>query len=52
MKFSRTAQIVGLLLALAAPVLSACNTMEGAGKDIERGGEKLQDSANSTKQKM
>jgi predicted small secreted protein len=52
MTFSRTARIVGLLLALAAPVLAACNTMEGAGKDIERGGEKLQDSANHTKQKM
>lgn len=25
--------------------LSACNTMEGAGKDIERGGEKVQDAA-------
>lgn len=25
--------------------LSACNTVEGMGKDIERGGEKLQDAA-------
>lgn len=29
-------------LALA---MSACNTMEGAGKDVEKGGEKLQDAA-------
>jgi entericidin B len=25
--------------------LSACNTVEGMGKDIERGGEKMQDAA-------
>ncbi|GAB3549551.1 hypothetical protein GCM10027343_31530 [Noviherbaspirillum agri] len=25
--------------------LSACNTMKGVGKDIERGGEKMQNSA-------
>jgi len=25
--------------------LSACNTMKGFGKDVERGGEKVQDSA-------
>jgi entericidin B len=25
--------------------LSACNTMKGLGKDVERGGEKVQDSA-------
>jgi predicted small secreted protein len=25
--------------------LSGCNTMQGLGKDIERGGEKLQNSA-------
>lgn len=26
--------------------LSACNTLSGAGKDIERGGEAIQDAAN------
>ena len=25
--------------------MAACNTVEGAGKDIEKGGEKLQDAA-------
>jgi predicted small secreted protein len=25
--------------------LAGCNTMEGAGRDIERGGEKIQDAA-------
>ena len=29
--------------------LTACNTMEGAGKDMERGGEKLQNSADRNK---
>jgi len=33
------------LLLVAYAVLAGCNTMAGAGKDIERGGEKLQDSA-------
>lgn len=26
-------------------LLAGCNTMEGAGKDIERGGEKIQEQA-------
>lgn len=26
-------------------VLAGCNTMQGAGEDIERGGEKIQDAA-------
>ncbi len=35
-----------LLLALmAAMVLSGCNTVEGAGKDIEKAGEEVQDAA-------
>lgn len=41
------------LLAAALMVLAAgCNTIEGAGKDIERGGDKLQDTARDVKQKM
>jgi predicted small secreted protein len=32
--------------------LTACNTVQGAGKDIERGGEKIQDTAKHTQQKM
>lgn len=34
-----------ILAMLAATVLAGCNTMEGAGEDIERGGEKIQESA-------
>lgn len=32
-------------LILYALTVTGCNTIEGAGKDIERGGEKLQDAA-------
>lgn len=34
-----------ILAMLAATVLAGCNTMHGAGEDIERGGEKIQESA-------
>ena len=41
------------LLALAAAVvgltLSACNTMEGAGRDIKAGGKALENSASKNK---
>ncbi|ABF11150.1 entericidin B [Cupriavidus metallidurans] len=41
------------LITLAGMLLIAgCNTISGAGKDIERGGEKVQGAAESTKQKM
>ena len=43
---------ISLLALIAAFFLGGCNTFEGAGKDIERGGEKLQDTAKDTKQKM
>lgn len=33
-------------------VFAGCNTMEGVGKDVERGGEKMQDSAKDTKKDM
>lgn len=36
-------------IVLAAWVLSGCNTVAGVGKDIERGGEKLQGSAERAK---
>ena len=38
-----------LALILAAAVLGGCNTMSGLGKDIERGGEMLQDAAKGGK---
>ncbi len=41
-----------VLVLLMLGVLAGCNTMQGVGKDIERGGEKLQGAAHDTKQKM
>ena len=38
-----------LLLAASLMTLAACNTMEGLGKDIQSGGEALEDAAESTK---
>ncbi len=38
-----------LLVMLSGFMVAGCNTMEGAGKDIERGGEKLQDAASKKK---
>jgi len=32
--------------------LTACNTIEGAGKDVESGGEHVQDAAKDVKKKM
>jgi predicted small secreted protein len=32
--------------------ITACNTMAGAGKDIERGGEAIHDAAKDTQEKM
>ncbi len=38
-----------LFLAGTLATLTGCNTMAGAGKDIERGGEKIKDEANEHK---
>ena len=35
--------------ALATLALTACNTVEGAGKDVEAGGEVIQDTAKDVK---
>jgi predicted small secreted protein len=43
--------LTALMLVMLGSIYG-CNTMEGAGKDIERGGEKVQDSAKDTKNKM
>jgi entericidin B len=32
--------------------LTGCNTFRGMGKDVERGGEKVQDAATGTQKKM
>lgn len=42
--------IAGVLLLLMA--LSGCNTMRGFGRDVERGGERVQDAAQGTQNRM
>lgn len=34
-----------VLIVLLASLVAGCNTIQGAGKDIERGGEKIQEQA-------
>jgi predicted small secreted protein len=41
----RITSIAVLALLLSALTFSGCRTMEGAGEDIERAGEKIQDNA-------
>lgn len=38
-----------ILTVLVAAVLAGCNTMHGLGKDIERGGENIQQQANKNR---
>ncbi len=45
-------RLAALFLMLVIGGLAGCNTMEGLGKDIERGGETLQGTAKDVKQKM
>ena len=40
-----------IVMAVSA-VLAGCNTIEGAGRDLERGGEKVQDTARDVKRSM
>ena len=37
--------ILAMLVAMSA-ITAGCNTVDGAGRDIERGGEKIQGAAN------
>ncbi|MPZ44437.1 MAG: entericidin A/B family lipoprotein [Betaproteobacteria bacterium] len=43
--------LMTIVMAVAA-MASGCNTIEGAGRDLERGGEKVQDTAKDVKQSM
>ena len=38
-----------MLVALMATILSACNTVEGAGKDIKAGGKAIEETASDAK---
>ena len=43
--------VVAVVAGLLVP-LAGCNTMEGAGKDVERGGKAIKDEAREQKSKM
>ena len=43
------ALLISVSFALPVFTLTGCNTMQGAGKDIERGGEKIQKEAQENK---
>jgi predicted small secreted protein len=43
---------ITLLAAAFLGTLAGCNTIEGAGRDLERGGEKVQDTARDVKRSM
>jgi entericidin B len=43
---------IALVLLLTSVLVTGCNTVAGMGKDIERGGEKTQDTARDVQRKM
>ena len=45
-------RIITAILIVFATILGGCNTVEGVGKDVERAGEKTQDAAQETREKM
>ncbi len=51
MTIQRSAQLIAATV-LTAAVLTGCNTVKGFGKDVQRGGEKVAQTAEQTQQKM
>lgn len=45
-------KVFGVIVAATVLALYGCNTVEGMGKDVERGGEKIQSGAEKTRAKM
>lgn len=48
----RKTLVVMMLAAFGTLTMAGCNTIKGAGKDVERGGEKIQSGAEKTQDKM
>ena len=44
--------IYAFALVSTALALSACNTVSGAGKDVEKGGQKIQEESKEVQRKM
>jgi predicted small secreted protein len=52
-KSSRSPWLIGILAAaLLAPLTSGCNTMEGAGEDVQAAGGAVSDTAEDVKDEM
>ena len=51
MKKTLSSTLAIAFIASAFATLAGCNTIQGAGKDIERGGEKIQQEAAEAKRK-
>jgi len=45
-------ELITLLVLVSIAGLTGCNTIEGAGKDIQRGGEAVSDTAKDVKRDM
>lgn len=45
-------QLIALILLVAIGGLAGCNTIEGAGKDIQSGGDAVSDTARDVKKEM
>ncbi|MGY8526337.1 entericidin A/B family lipoprotein [Paracidovorax citrulli] len=45
-------KLIALFALAGITLVTGCNTIKGAGQDIERGGEKVQSGAEQTRQKM
>ncbi len=43
---SKIKKIVAIVLAISLTSLTACNTVKGFGRDVEKGGEAIQKAAN------
>jgi predicted small secreted protein len=51
-KTMKTVLVVPALMIVLTLCLSACNTVEGLGQDIKKGGEVITGTASDTKRKM
>jgi predicted small secreted protein len=41
---------IAVLTLMFLPLLAGCNTMEGLGQDVQKGGEKIEETAEDNKQ--